>query len=116
VTDQTEARWRGRRYSLETRAKMSAAAKRRARSPHSPATRAKISAATRGKRGPQSAEQCKNIREQPWAQVHRRARRQNGGGQARQNPPRGTPCKDSRGRAGALGTNEGRGGEGSGAQ
>jgi NUMOD3 motif len=59
--DQTNARWRGRRYSLETRAKMSEAAKRRVRAPHSPETRAKISMATRGKRGPHSAEHCAKI-------------------------------------------------------
>jgi hypothetical protein len=51
MTDQTDARWQGRRYSLETRAKMSASAKARAlRSPHSPETRAKIGVAMRGKR------------------------------------------------------------------
>jgi hypothetical protein len=65
MTDQTEAppgdevgaaRWRGRRLSLETRGKMSAAAKSRPRSPLSPETRAKISIANSRKRGPQSAE------------------------------------------------------------
>ncbi len=61
MTDQMDARWRGRRYSLETRAKMSAAAKRRVRSPHSPETRAKISMANRGKRGPHSAEHSAKI-------------------------------------------------------
>jgi hypothetical protein len=45
MIDQTDAGWRGRRHSPETRAKMSASAKRRVRSPHSPETRAKNSRA-----------------------------------------------------------------------
>jgi hypothetical protein len=61
MTDQTDTRWLDRRYSLETRAKMSAAAKRRVRAPHSPETCAKISVAMSAKRGPHSAEHCAKI-------------------------------------------------------